>query len=111
MKKLKTLLSLLLLASPLTALAHGEEVLVTIFLEFIVIVILVVGLLTINLTRTGKLIIGIIGMLAIVLTSIAVNSLSYNQYRTMINIVVVTVPLTIMIISYFGLKSRFKKVQ
>jgi hypothetical protein len=108
--KLRNILSLLLLASPLTALAHGEEVLVTVFLELIVFVILVVGLLTINLTRTGKLIIGVIGIFAIVLTSIAINGLPYNQYRTMINVVVVTVPLTIVIISYFGLKNRFKKV-
>lgn len=83
----------------------------TIFLEFIVLVILVIGLLIINLTRTGKLIIGVIGVLTIGLTSIATSSLPYNQYRTVINIVVVTIPLVIMIISYLGLKKRFKKVQ
>lgn len=49
---------LLLLFSPLTAFAHGEEVLVTVFLELIVIAILVIGLLTMKLEGKGKLIIG-----------------------------------------------------
>lgn len=109
MKKIKHILSVLLLASPLTALAHGEEVLVTIFLEFIVFVILVAGLLTMKLNWIGKLIFGGVGILAIVLTSVATDDLPYNQYRTMINIVVVFVPLTIMALSYLGLKNKFQK--
>jgi hypothetical protein len=109
MKKLKHILSLLLLISPLTAFAHGEEVLVTLFLEFIVVVILVIGLLTIKLNGTGKFIIGGIYVLAIVLSFMITNSLPYDQYRTMINIVVVVVPMTLGLISYVGLKNKFPK--
>ena len=109
MKKLKQIFSLLLLASPLTAFAHGAEVLLTVFLEFLVIVILVIGLLTVNLNGKGKLIIGVIYILAVVITFIITNSLPYNQYRTLINILVVFVPLTIGAISYIGLKNKFQK--
>jgi hypothetical protein len=109
MKKLTHTLSVLLLLSPLTALAHGEEVLVTLFLEFIVLVILVVGLLTINLNRTGKVIIGGIGILAVALTSVATNSFPYFQYRTIINIAIVVAPLIILTLSYFALRNKFQK--
>ena len=109
MKKLKYILSLLLLASPLTSFAHGEEVLGTVFLELIAIVIFVIGLLTIKLNVKGKLLIGGIYVLATVLTFTIIDNLPYNQYRTMINIVVVVVPLTIGIISYVGLRNKFQK--
>jgi hypothetical protein len=109
MKKLKHIFSLLLLASPLTAFAHGEEVLLTVFLEFLVVAILVIGLLTINLNGKGKLIIGGIYILAVALTFMITNSLPYNEYRTMINILVVFVPVTIGGISYIGLKNKFQK--
>jgi hypothetical protein len=110
MKKIKHYFSLLLLlVSPLTAFAHGEEVLVTIFLVFIVFVILVVGLMAMKLNRTGKLVIGGVGILAMVLTSIVTDNLPYNQYRTMINILVVVVPLTIVTVSYVGLKNKFQR--
>lgn len=109
MKKQKNIFLLLLLASPLTVFAHGEEVLLTVFLELLLIVILVIGLLTINLNGKGKLIIGGLYILAVVLTFIITNSLPYNQYRTMINFLVVFVPLTIGVISYIGLKNRFQK--
>jgi hypothetical protein len=109
MKKIKHIFSLLLLASPLTAFAHGEQVLLTVFLEFVIVVILVIGLLIINLNGKGKLIIGGIYILAVVLTFIITNSLPYNQYRTMINILVFFVPLTIGVISYIGLKDKFQK--
>jgi len=108
MKKLRNIL-LLLLASPLTAFAHGEEVLVTVFLEFIVLVVFVIGLVTINVNGKGKLIIGGIFILATLLTLMITNKLPYYQYRTVINIVVVVVPLTIGAISYVGLKNRFQK--
>jgi hypothetical protein len=94
---------------PLTAFAYGEEVLTTFFLEFVTLVIFVIGLLTINLNRKGKLIIGGIYILATTLTFSLINNLPYNQYRTMINIVVVVAPLTIVLIGYVSVKNRFKR--
>ena len=108
MKKSKHILSLLLVVTPLAAFAHGEEVLGTIFLELIVIVILIVGLVTVNLNRKGKLIIGSIYFLTIVLTFTLTNLLPYRQYQTLTNILVVAVPLTTGIASYMGLKDKFQ---
>lgn len=109
MKKLKQILSLFLLAKPLIAFAHGEEVFVTLFLELVVIVFLVIALTTINLNIKGKFILGSIGILAILLTSITTNSLPYMKYRNMIDVMMLVVPLLIVAITYVGLKSKFPK--
>ena len=109
MEKVKHILSLLLLVTPLRAFAHGEEVFLTVFLEFLVVVILVIGLLAINLNAKGKIVIGCIYIVAAVLTFMLTSSLPYNQYRTMINILVVFVPLTIGVIGYSALKNKFQK--
>jgi hypothetical protein len=110
-KVLRQVLPLLLLASPLTAFAHGEEVLVTVFLQFAVLVILAIGLVTANLKARGKLIVGSIGTIALVLTSIATNGVPYMEYRTMINISIVAVPLTVVTISYLALKVSLKGIE
>ena len=109
MKGLKHIFWLLFLASPLSAFAHGEDVLVTVLLEFLVVLTLAVGLVTINLNGKGKLIVGGICILAVVLTFMVIDSLPYDIYRTTINILVVFLPLTIGVITYFGLKNRFQK--
>jgi hypothetical protein len=93
----------------LTAFAHGEEVLITVFLEFIVFVVFIVGLVTINLNGRGKLIICGIFILATTLTFIFIDRLPYYQYRTAVNVVVVVVPLAIVTIGYIGLRHRFQK--
>lgn len=107
MKKLKDILLLLFLIAPLTALAHAEGVLTTVFLEFIVLVIILVGLLVIKLNIKGKLLLGGIYILATALTLIFVYSLAYNQHQTMINVIVVAVPLTTVATGYIGFKNWF----
>jgi hypothetical protein len=107
MKKLEYVL-LLLFLSPLTVFAHGQEVLETVFVEFVVMVIFVIGLLAIKLNVKGKLIIAAIYILTTVSTFVIINNLPYNQFRTTINIAVGIVPLTIGVLSYVGLRSKFQ---
>lgn len=109
MKKIRNGLFSILLIFPMTAFAHGEEVLLTLLLEFIVLLTFAIGLFIINLNGKGKLIIGAICIMTIVLTFIVTNRLPYNEYRTLINIIVVAVPLTVGAISYLGLRNRFQK--
>lgn len=109
MKTLKLIFLSVFLVMPMAAFAHGEEVLTTIFLEFIVFIILVVGLLIIDFSRKGKLIICVLYILVATLAFLSMNNLPYNQYQTMINIVIVVAPLSTFAIGYIGLKNRLKK--
>jgi hypothetical protein len=106
---MKHIFLLLLFACPMTAFAHGEDVLTTIFLELIVVVIFVVALLTVRLNGKGKLIIGGIYISTTALTFMITNGLPYNQYQATINIIVGAVPLTIGLISYLILRNKFQK--
>ena len=105
----KYILALALFAQPTLALAHGEEVLVTFLLEFLVLVAFVFALFKINLNRTGKLIFVAVFTLAFVLLEIGVERLPYIEYQNTINLLVTSVPLTIGSICYFTLRSRFGK--
>lgn len=109
MKTLRRIYLLSLLTCPLIAFAHGEEVFITLFLEFIVVVIFAIGLLTMNLNGKGKLMISSIYILTTVLTFTIMNRLPYTKYQTIINIGVVALPLTVGVISYLRLKERFRR--
>ena len=109
MKKPKYVLALALSAQSTLAFAHGEEVLVTFFLELLTFVILAFALFTINLNRIGKLILGVICALTIALTFIATNRLPYTKYQNTINLLVVGAPLTAGAICYITLRNRFGK--
>jgi hypothetical protein len=109
MKNLKPLLTCFLIPFPFLALAHGEEVFITIFLELIVIVILALLLVLSNLNITGKLIVGGIGILAIVLANTGVNKWSGYQNNVSINTLVFFGSLITILLSYYGLKNKFKK--
>jgi hypothetical protein len=109
MEKVRNGLFSVLLLAPMTAFAHGEEVLLTLLLEVIVLLTFTIVLFMINLNAKGKLIIGAISIMTIVSTFIVANKLPYNKYQTLINTVVVAVPVTVGVISYLGLRNRFQK--
>ena len=99
----------ILLTSPLNAFAHREEVMITLLLEFVTIVIFLTILFNINLKAKGKMILATIYAVSAILTFRLVDNIPYNQNMTLINIIVVVVPLVIVYGTYRGLKVRFKK--
>ena len=107
--KLKSTFTTLTFLTPLTACAHGEEILVTLFLEFGLFVAAVLFLAYVKIRIVGKFIIGGLYLLTAYLTDKLFEDWSYRQNMTLINILVTTVPLTIFLLSYFWLRKRFKK--
>jgi hypothetical protein len=108
-KDLKQALLTILLMLPMVVFAHGEEILVTVFIELLLIIIFGIILWAIKLNAKGKLIIGVVFILSTAVTLSAIDKLPYNQYMTMINIVIIVVPCTTVSLSFLGLKNRFKK--
>lgn len=107
--KLKRTITTLTLLTPLTACAHGEEVLVTIFLEFGLLVVIISILAYVKIRIAGKLIIGGLYLLTAILTDKLFEISSYRQNMTRINLLVTIIPSTIFLVSYLGLRTRFKK--
>ena len=99
--------------SPMTASAHGEQALVPLLVDIATLIIFIIGLRTINLNLTGKIILSIIYCLTLGLTMLLMNYVGYLNYLEnmgLINVIIFFVPLTIVYLSYLGLKTKFKKV-
>jgi hypothetical protein len=113
MKKLTRSFVILFILSPLTASAHGEQVLVPLLVDIATLIIFIIGLNTINLNLTGKIILSIIYCLTLGLTMLLMNYVGYLNYiesMGLINVIMFFVPLTIVYLSYLRLKTKFKKV-
>ena len=107
--KFRRILAALIIVSPLTAYAHGEEVILTLFIEFILVVVFIGVLLTIKLKGQGKLIIAGLYLLTTILTFISFDSLPYKENATLINLALAIIPWTVFLLSYFVLRRRFMK--
>ena len=105
--KFRRILATLIIISPLTAYAHGEEVMLTLFVEFILIVVFIGVLLAIKLKGQGKLIIAALYLLTTILTFISLDSLPYKENVTLVNLSLIIIPWTVFLLSYFGLRRRF----
>lgn len=108
-KKLKRALATLIFLTPLTAFAHGEEVLMTIFLEFGLLVVFTLILAYVKIRIEGKLIIGGLYLLTAYLINKLFENWPYRQNMTLISLLVTLIPSTAFLVSYFGLRTRFKK--
>lgn len=109
MRKLTTVL---LILSPLTASAHGEQALVPFLVDITTLIIFIIGLKAINLTVTGKIILSVIYGLTLVLTFSLINYVGYLNYLEnmwLINVMLFFVPLAVVYLSYLGLKAKFRK--
>ena len=109
MKNLKYFLLLVILLEPGLAFAHGEEILGTICLQFLMFVILVVGIFIINLNERGKYILTVFYILTIVIVWKATDQLAYRKYEAVINFLVVGAPLIVGVVGYILLKTKFGK--
>ena len=107
--KLKRTLATLTFLTPLTAFAHGEEVLVTMFLEFGLLVGFISSLAFIKIRIAGKLIIGGLYLLAASMVDILTRDWPYKENMASINFLVTIIPSTVFFVSYFGLRKKFKK--
>lgn len=112
-KPTKTILSTVLLLIPLTAFAHGEQALYPFLIDIVNLIIFLFAILTIKFTLTGKLILTTIYILTIgLMTSLFLNYIKYNDYLENIelfNFIMFIIPLTLLYLSYLGLRTKFKK--
>jgi hypothetical protein len=108
-EKLKRTLATITFLTPLIAFAHGEEVLVTMFLEFGLLVGFISSLAFAKIRIAGKLIIGALYLSALAIVDILTRDWPYRENMALINFLVVIIPSTVFLLSYFGLRKRFNK--
>src|SRR6478609_4870988 len=104
--KLKRTFAILTFLIPLAAFAHGEEVLVTMFFEFGLLVVFILILAFAKITISGKLIIGGLYLLAAFMTDILTGDWPYRENMTLINLSITIIPSTVFLVSYFVLRKK-----
>jgi hypothetical protein len=106
-KILTIVLPLLLL--PILSYASGGEVLGTIGLMFFVLIVFLLVLLLADLNLKGKLLLGILFILAETASIILTADMHASEENTKINTIIVIIPLGTLLISYWSLRQEFRK--
>ena len=91
------------------ALAHGEEVLVPIFFEFIAMILVFVIVALIKLKIIGKLILDSIYIISAIVIFLIIMDIPYRANKILINTIEIIGPTVITCGCYLIIKNRFKK--
>lgn len=109
MTRTRNALIMLLLTSPFTVLAHGEEVLLTVLLDVIVVFSILICIGFLKWKISGKILLLFTLVVSLFLTFIAVGDLPYQKNATVINILSVAIPLISVLGVYLLLRKNFSK--
>ena len=109
MNKLKKYLLTLGIFFPLTSFASGGDVLDWLSIELIVVIGFVATVVFVKVNWKGKGLMILIFIVTEYLTITVMNNFSYTRNKVILNVISIIVPALTTIISYFILKSRFKK--
>ncbi|MBS4065391.1 MAG: hypothetical protein KGZ74_12565 [Chitinophagaceae bacterium] len=107
---MKRTLSFLFFLFPLSVFAHGEEVLISVLLEFITFIIVLVFLFSIRLHQKKKAYLFLFYFLSVVGVNYFINSMPYRENKTMINIIGVAIPLSVTFLGWLFYKKASKDV-
>jgi FtsH-binding integral membrane protein len=91
-------------------LAQGGQGLSSGLMGLVLFILFPVFLLNFKLNRTGELIISIVYIVAVIITFGVLQQIANEDNMPTINIAIVIAPVTIVLLSYLGLRKRFKKV-
>ena len=95
---------------PFCAFAHGEEVILTLFSQVIVLILVLIVIGITNWKVKGKLLLILLYILSIFLTELLVFRIPYFQNEILITILLLVLPIFVICLSYFMLKQKFEKI-
>lgn len=101
MKNTREVLLLIFVLAPAMALAHGEDVLVTIGIQIFSAIVFFILLLAIKFSYGAKIIMFIVYFLTVWLTFCFIDTIPYNDNRLKINLCVWLIPVATVSITYF----------
>lgn len=109
MNKQEKYLLILATSLPLTTFASGGDVLDWMWIEFFVVIAFVTTLVFAKINWTGKGLMIFIFIVTEYLTMRLTDDLPYSKNKLMINLISIIAPTLTTIVSYWTLKSRFRR--
>ncbi len=108
MKK-KKLLFILLALLPVSAFAHGEEVLVSLFYDLLTIIGLIVFITCIKWKLNGKLLLSIILVVSELLAFMITENMPYTSNKTLIDTICIGVPAVSVLVTFLIFHRKFSR--
>lgn len=106
MKKNELLLTLLVLL-PVSAFAHGEEVLVSLFYDLLTVIALTVFIAVIKWNSNGKLLLTIVLVISVMTTFVITGDMPYAANRVLIDTICVGVPIVSVLGTFLIFRHKF----
>jgi hypothetical protein len=100
----KQALLCVLLITPMAALAHGDEVIYTLFIQIISIIISLIILVSVKVSVTGRSILLGIYLFSVIAVFYFINNLSFRDNMLLINLSVAFIPLIVSGLTYLLLR-------
>lgn len=104
----KKILSVIVMLLPLSAFAHGEEVLVSFFYDLLTIIGLIIFIAVIKWNSNGKYLLAVVLAVSAFLTIALTGKMPYYANRTLIDTLCIGVPIVNVLSVYFIFKRRFR---
>lgn len=94
---------------PTLSYASGGDVLGTLWLMLVVIVAFILVLIFADINWKGKIFLTVLFVIAEAVSIILTNDMTFRENMVKINIITVAVPIGTLLVSYLGLRQKFKK--
>lgn len=107
--RFKNLLFVFLIALPVPVFAHGQEVLVSLFYDFITCIAIVIFILLIQWNSKGKTLLGTVLFLSVILIFSVTAQWPYTENRRLIELLCCGVPLFGVLLCYVLFRKKFSK--
>ncbi len=104
---MKNLLLTVLILLPLSAFAHGQEVLVSLFYDLITVVALIIFILCIKWKSSGKGLLALVVIVSVLIPQVIVSKWPYMENRMLIDLLCVGIPLISVLGTYFLFRRKF----
>lgn len=106
---MKNGLLLLGILFPVSVFAHGEEVLVSLFYDLLVVIALTVFIAGIKWKSNGKLLLAIVLVVSTVTAFVSTGNMPYTANRALIDTICVGVPLVSVLGAFLIFRRRFSR--
>lgn len=104
---LKNLLFIMLVLLPVSAFAHGEEVLISLFYDLVTVIALTIFIALIKWKPGGKALLAFVLIVSVMSVLIITAKWPYTANRRLIDIVCSGVPLLSVLLTYFVFRGKF----
>ncbi|MNJ90882.1 hypothetical protein D3C87_85220 [compost metagenome] len=103
-KGFSLILSILL---PVSAFAHGQEVLASLFYDLMIVIVLIIFIACIKWKSGGKVLLALVLVISLLIPLVITGKWPYQENKKLIDLLCVGIPLLSVLLTYFIFRRKF----